>query len=224
MRRCGFTLVELMVSVVIGAMVALTAAGAMRAISRSRQKMWNMIDGAAEVRFAATVLARDLDNLSRVQQAQRSTLVGLTELSGNNQVSRLLLRVIGRMPGRPNEPEGDVYEVEYSIENRNEKAVLFRRVWPNPGDQDPPGGVVSVIAEDIVAFEVRYYDGEQWYEDWSEEMTVLPELAEVNLIWASPESGQRVGQSRLVCFGRWPQRDRAAVPEAVQQGGGTPKS
>jgi len=221
MRRPAFTLVELMVSIVIGAMVALTAAGAMRAISRSRQKMWNMVEGAAEARFVADLLARDLDNLSRLPQTDHPKLVGLIELSSDGQMGRLLLRVVGRTPGRLGEPEGDVYEVEYYTETRDEKTVLFRRIWPNPEDKDPPGGLLNVVAQDIISFEIRYFDGEDWLDEWSERMVALPELVEVNLTWACPESEQLAGQSRLVCFGRWPQPSQESIADAAQQTGDT---
>ena len=43
----------------------------------------------------------------------------------------------------------------------------MRRLWPNPDKERDPGGILTVIAEDIEVFGVRFFDGMQWQMDWA---------------------------------------------------------
>ena len=91
------------------------------------------------------------------------------------------------------EPEGDVYEVEYYLVKDEEKSSLMRRLWPNPDEVSTPGGILSVIAEDVNSFVVRYFDGEQWQMEWPIESRRLPAMVRVNIA-----SGQ-MEQQKVVC-------------------------
>ena len=63
--------------------------------------------------------------------------------------------------------------------NHDDKSVLVRRVWPYPDEEAEPGGVLVEIAEGIDVMKVKFFDGENWLEEWTEDMQSLPELVEV---------------------------------------------
>jgi len=181
LQKSGFTLVEVIVASTIGAFIALVAVGTLRVISTSAEMLDNNIDVAAEVRFASKIIAADLMNLYRDSSLENTKLVGTVGQTTQGSISCLTLYTVGRTKARVDQPEGDVYEVEYYIIRDEEKSVLCRRLWPNPDKDTPPGGILSVIAENVDDFQVRYFDGQEWQNEWPEEMQSLPELVEVSI-------------------------------------------
>lgn len=178
-NKRGFTLVEVMVASMIGAFIAIVAVGTLKAVSASAQMLDENIESTAEVRFASKLIANDLMNLYMDSNSLNSMLIGTIEESEGDFFSELVLYSVGRAKARIDEPEGDVYEVEYYLVKDEEKSSLMRRLWPNPDEVSTPGGILSVIAEDVNSFVVRYFDGEQWQIDWPEELESIPELVEV---------------------------------------------
>ncbi len=191
LRKNGFTLVEALVASTIGAFIALVAVGTLRTITVSAERVDSNIEAASEVRFASRLIAKDLVNLYREQNFRNMKLVGSADDSGVGS-SFLTFYTVGRTKARADQPEADIYEVEYFLKKDEENSDLYRRLWPNPDPNDEnPGGILSIIAEGIEFFQVRYFDGEEWSEEWPEEMEVAPQLIEVNIVgkpqkWGSP--------------------------------------
>ena len=191
-RNKGFTLAEVLVASTISAFIAMVGVGALRAVSDSAQIVHHASETVGEVRFAARMLAGDLANLYRDANAKNMRLIGVSQGSATGEPPSITFYVVGRAKARAAQPEGDVYEVEYILGQREQEdndaadaegdsTVLFRRLWPNPDEEREPGGVLTVIAEDIAIFQIRFFDGEQWAEEWPEEMESIPDLVEVTL-------------------------------------------
>ncbi|MHC4485651.1 MAG: type II secretion system protein GspJ [Planctomycetota bacterium] len=198
----GFTLVEVLVASTIGTFVALVAVGTLRAITASSEMVERNISAAAEVRFASNMIARDLVNLYRDENIENTELIGTVEESEQGNISYLVFYTVGRAKARIGQPEGDIYEVEYCLVRDEEKSLLMRRLWPNPNEENEPRGILTVIAEDIDLFEVRYFDGEEWSNEWPEEMEILPQLVEVNIVAKVPSRGEPAVESFVVNFVR----------------------
>jgi len=201
-RKTGFTLVEVLVASTIGTFVALVAVGTLRAITASSEMVEYSISAAAEVRFASNMIARDLVNLYRDENRRNTKLIGTAQESEQGSISYLVFYTVSRAKARIGQPEGDIYEVEYCLVRDEEKSLLMRRLWPNPNEEKEPGGILTVIAEDIDFFEVRYFDGEEWSNEWPEEMEILPQLVEVNIVAKVPSRGEPAVESFVVNFVR----------------------
>jgi len=202
-KNKGFTLVEVLVASTIGAFIALVAVGTLRAITTSSEMVENNISAAAEVRFASSMIATDLVNIYRDKNKENTKFIGLTEQSQQGNISYLVFYTVNRTKARIDQPEGDVYEVEYYLLKDEERSVLMRRLWPNPDQEETePRGILTVLAENIDAFEVRYFDGEDWFDEWPEEMEVLPQLIEVNIVAKQQEKGNPTMESFYVNFAR----------------------
>jgi len=190
-KRTGFTLVEVLVASTIGVFIAMVAVGALRAIIASAEMVDSNINAAAEVRFAANTIAQDLQNFYNNDEIDNTKFIGTIEDIGNdNYTSCLIFYTLGRTKARIDQPEGDLYEVEYYLVQQGEKSMLMRRLWPNPSkdyEELEPRGILTVIAENIAAFQVQYFDGEQWSEEWPEDMQALPDLVSVSIIAMQPE-------------------------------------
>ena len=208
-RNRGFTLVEVVAASVIGAFIALVAVGTLRSITAGTDRIDNVVRAAAEVRFARDMIYRDLLNLYRDSEMERMRLIGETAGSVDGFFSWLTFYTVGRSKARFEQPEGDVYEVEYYLSRDGARSELMRRLWPNPEKDVEPGGILTVIAEDIEFFEVRFFDGEEWQEEWPEEMQSIPHLVEVAL-GARQEGGQDIAvETFIVNFVRpsWVEQD-----------------
>jgi general secretion pathway protein J len=202
-KKTGFTLVEVMVAVTIGGFVMLVAVGTLKAITSSAEMVDSNISAAAEVRFASNMLSRDLVNFYRDENIENTKLIGTVEESGQDSISYLVFYTVSRAKARSDQAEGDIYEVEYYLMKDEEKSLLMRRLWPNPNKEETePHGILTVIAEDINVFQVRYFDGEEWSDEWPEEMDVLPQLIEVNIVATPPSRGTPAMESLMVNFTR----------------------
>ncbi len=211
---------EALVASTIGAFIALVAVGTLRTITTSAEIVDENIEAAAEVRFASNMIARDLVNLYREQNFRNMKLVGAINESDENS-SVLTFYTVGRAKARIDQPEGDVYEVEYFLKINEERSDLYRRLWPNPDPNDEePGGILSVIAENIEFFEVRFFDGEEWANEWPEEMEVTPQLMEVNIVGKQPSRGNPPMESIMVNLVRSAGTTLEAVESGEQSFGG----
>jgi general secretion pathway protein J len=190
-RNNGFTLAEVLVASTISAFIALVGVGALKAVTDSAQIVDHASESVSEVRFAARMLARDLANIYFDPNPRDMKLIGASQGSAAAGPPYVTFYMVGRAQARADQPEGDVYEVEYMLGRREEdedvadieaqSMILFRRLWPNPDEDRIPGGVLTAIAENISVFDIRFFDGEQWFDEWPEEMETMPELLEVSL-------------------------------------------
>jgi general secretion pathway protein J len=180
-RRYGFTLLEMLIASLIGAFVILVGLGAMRVVSAGAQLTENNFDAATELRSACSRIETDLANIYRDDNIDYMKFVGKYSNSEESAPCVLTFYTVGRIKARPDQPEGDVYEVEYFLKKSEDKSLLMRRLWPNPDPNSTPGGIVSVIAEDIGLFNVRYFDGKDWQTEWLETAEKMPSLVEVTL-------------------------------------------
>jgi len=249
--RRGFTLAEVLVASTISGFIAIVAVGAMNAVAHSAQTVNRASEVNAEIRFAARMLARDLTNFYRDPDPENMKLIGVSQGAETGGPPFLSFYTVGRAKARGDQPEGDVYEVEYFLGTRQneegvgsatqaagtagsggsggsgaseeESMVLFRRLWPNPDKDRPPGGMLTPIAENIGVFYIRFYDGKDWGGEWSEEMRTLPELIEVTLATVAPEKGDPVLETFTISFPRMVQPEGGASEPGEssegQQGG-----
>lgn len=236
-RQNGFTLAEVLVASTIGGFVTLVAVGALKAVSDSAGRVNRFSETTSELRFAARMMARDLANLYRDLDAGQMKLVGASQTADTTGPAFLTFYAVGRAKARPDQPEGDVYEVEYILGSRSreetsrseeetEKSILFRRLWPNPDKERSPGGILTPVAENIDAFQVRFYDGQEWIDQWTEQMQALPKLLEVTLAIGAAEDESMMMETFVVNFARLaastsapPGEEEPAQPDEPSPGG-----
>jgi general secretion pathway protein J len=218
-RRTGFTLVEVLVASTIGSFIAFVAVGSLRVIIGAAEAVDNNIKSAAEVRFAANMIAKDLTNFYRDENYSNTRFIGTIEdLADDSSTSYLVFYTLGRTKARVGQPEGDIYEVEYYLTKDDETSALMRRLWPNPHEELEPGGILTVIAEDIDFFNIRYFDGEEWADEWPEEIQNLPDLIEITIV--AKQTGRGVPPMELVSMNFI--RDTAASMGGAEQMQGSP--
>jgi len=218
----GFTLIELIIASTIGVFVALVAVSSLKLISAGAEIVDDNIDIAGEVRFVAKSIGADLGNLYRDKDTRNMKFVTTTKQVNGAAVNLLTFYTVGRVPARPGQPEGDVYEVEYYLMKNQQKTSLMRRLWPNPNRNAQPGGMMTEIASGIDVFDVRFFDGQKWLNEWPEEEKTLPQLVEVLITAKAPDnargfSGDRVSESLVVNFTRFAGKESSAMQDDEQK-------
>ncbi len=222
MRRNGFTFIELMIAVVIGAFITVTAAAAMRGIVSGRQTHQHLTELSDEMRYACGLIKNDLNNIYRNSDF-RNAKFELSYLNGDGDISVqcLTFYTVSRKKARLIQPEGDVYEVEYTIKSALEtnRSVLTRRYCPVvPGvlvaEDVRAKGILAPVAESVTAMKVRCYNGTEWTDEWNEENGRFPQLVEIVLLAAQNDEKSKLMRSIFITIPRL----KSAQDETDQQG------
>jgi len=228
-RQSSFTLIEMVVASIIGMFITVVAVATLRTVAAARQSISEATEATDEIRYAERLLRTDFLNFYRDSAIERTRLVGLRDETDTGG-SRVILWVTSSTPARRGYPEGDVYEVEYAMaEGPGESGwVLTRRICPivalSREDEDyveATGGMLATIAENVVRFQVQYYDGYAWLDQWPEEQNVLPELVQVTLVGQrpnDPEGKHPIVRSFAVSFPRVAEALKATLDEEAETG------
>ncbi|HOK67048.1 MAG TPA: prepilin-type N-terminal cleavage/methylation domain-containing protein [Anaerohalosphaeraceae bacterium] len=190
MKTRGFTLLEVLLAAVLTAFVALVAVAGLRSVSMTRTTIDQASEAADALRYAAEILERDLASIARnsviFEAIAADPAIGMPP--------SLRMRIYQTDPARPNSPESDLYEVEYSLLQSEDKTLFVRRICPLVGvevdREETSGGILTVLSESILDFQAQYFDGSQWLDYWLTE-TELPQLVLINLLAADTSQLQK---------------------------------
>ena len=195
----GFTLVEVLVASSIGAFITVVAMGALTALSGSSARVQDHCDRVSEMRYAASVIARDLRNLYRDTDRNATKFVSVFSPEGGEQ--HLVFYTVSHDVARNGQPESDVYEVEYYVKETDEQYYLMRRWWPNPNKDVDPGGLLTMLTQGVVGFQARFFDGREWQTEWSERSETPPSVVEVGLVF-KPQGDETPQIERVLVYTR----------------------
>lgn len=171
----AMTLLEVLVSVGILAMVGTLIYGALDGMQRSRVGIERVGDRYHQGRQALSRISRELQSafLSMHQPLQIATSVRTTVFIGTDSGTsdRLDYTSFSHQRLVRNRHESDQNELSYFMgrdPDRNDKYDLLRREQREI-DLDPThGGVVNVLCEDVTAFELMYLEPsmDTWLSAW----------------------------------------------------------
>ncbi len=188
-------MLEVILAAVLTAFVAMVAVAGLRSISMTRTTISQASEAADSLRCAAEILERDL---ASVVCNQGIIFEGIAADWSIGMPPSLRMRVYQvDSPARPNAPESDLYEVEYSLLQSEDKRLFVRRICPLVGVEEDrtetSGGVLTVLSESIVDFQMQYFDGSQWLDYWLTE-TELPQLVLITLLATNTSEFENTGQ------------------------------
>jgi general secretion pathway protein J len=169
------TLLEVLVSLGIMAMIALLIYGAFDSMSRGRRGEQLRSDRARQGREAVDRMQRELSSafLSLHNPANQALVTRTTAFIATNGTNfdRVDFASFAHRRVEREAKEGDASEISYAVvkdPEKDDKMDLVRREQ-TPPDMDPKrGGVVNVLAEDVELFDLRYLDPQSglWTETW----------------------------------------------------------
>jgi general secretion pathway protein J len=175
----GMTLLEILVSMAIMAMISLLIYGAFDSISRGRRGEAMRADRARQGRDAMERMVRELEGafLSLHTPSAPALITRQTAFvaTSSNPFDRLDFASFAHRRITAESHESDQAEIGYFVvkdPNVDEKMDLVRRE-ESPidvsGILDPKrGGVINLMAEDVEMFDIKYLDPltQQWVESW----------------------------------------------------------
>ncbi len=216
----GFTLVELMVATTVTVMVAGSTVGILRSMAAARKRVNRQMTLQAETRSAINTIAAALHNAYR-SGGEQAVLEGADDWYGEIPADRITLFTISRRTIRPGEPESDVKECQFVLTPPTDRAppALIRRTDPTRNDPPDGGGIVELIAENVLGMDIAYHDGEVWLDEWTEEMRGWPVAVRIRLAIVDVDRGETIWTtSRIVNFPRRPAQ--ASGDQGSQTGSG----
>ncbi|GAB4277177.1 MAG: hypothetical protein Kow0092_32980 [Deferrisomatales bacterium] len=189
MRR-GFTLIEVLVTLTLLALVITLVQGAYSGAARSRRLAASATERA---HLSAVVLQRLADELSMARfSPDRKDVTGLTvdaDADGN-----AVLWVTTRVPAIHGFSQGGAAQVSYALEEGEAGWVLVRRQSAKlDADLDTEADPYPLL-RGVSGFRVLCYDGEQWLESWDSaeraEEPFLPLAVSVEVAWPTEAAAE----------------------------------
>lgn len=173
--RRGMTLLEVLVSLGVLAMISLMIYGAFDSLSRGRKGEAMRVDRARQGRDAIERMTHEIQSafLSMHNPLSAALVTRQTAFIATNEQTfdRLDFASFAHRRVEKESKESDQSEIGYFVvkdPDKEDKMDLVRREQ-SPPDFDPKrGGVVNVLAEDVELFDIRFLDpiSTQWLERW----------------------------------------------------------
>lgn len=170
--RCsGFTLIELVISVALGAIILTSAYLCLRAGFTSQELLEPRIDTLQNGRVAMDLICADLR--AACPFASGAEFVGFRRSLGEVDGDNLDFATRNHTPRGAN--QGDYCEQSYYLERNSKTGTisLMRRRNPRLGFDPFSGGTREEIAADVAGFRLEYYDGFEWFDSWGESNPAL---------------------------------------------------
>jgi general secretion pathway protein J len=198
-KNRGFTLLEIVVSMSILAMISLLIYGAFTSMARGKKGEEIKSERARTGRTAILRMTREISGafLSLHTPTNPALIIRMTTFSSvnSNPFDRLDFTSFAHRRIQADTPESDQAEIGYFVvpdPDKTDKMDLVRREQ-TPIDLDPRrGGQTNVLAEDVESFNLRFFDPQSWtwVETWdsmqaaSGQPNRLPYEVEITLVLA----------------------------------------
>jgi general secretion pathway protein J len=170
----GLTLVEVLVSVAILAMIATLIYGTFDALSRAKKGEAKRGDRTRQARAALDRIAREMQSaflsLHTPPPALQTRATAFIAKSGTPS-DRVDFTAFAHIRTQRDAKESDQAEIGYFAlpdPDKDGKLDLVRREQSPPDMDVQRGGTVAVLCDDIESFDVRFFDPTtgQWVESW----------------------------------------------------------
>ena len=170
-RRAGtgtsaFTLIEIVISCAIMALILTSAYACFHAAISSRKLIEPRLEVLQNARVAMALISADLR--SACPLSSDLDFLGMRRDLGGVEGDNLDFGTHNYTPRRPN--EGDFCQVSYYLDQDPESGqyVLMRRRNPRLAPDPLSGGSREEIARGLRGLRFEYYDGLDWYDTWGD--------------------------------------------------------
>jgi type II secretion system protein J len=192
----GFTLLEVLVAMSLTVVLTGALYAALSASFRSRRIAEEALEPARRASATLTIIESDLEAACAPVGILAGPFTAHDTLGGNGQPADTLL--FHAMTGEPSRhiPPSPIERIEYGIEedSLSNSYVLVRRTTLNLLSPETPEPLVDVLCRRVRSFDVTYFDGLDWIENWDSttQGNVLPLAIAMTLVL---ETGRESGYS-----------------------------
>lgn len=209
-RVAAFTLIELLVAVSLVGLVLAAGATLTYQVTRVRDNVDRLASHHAEADAAVRALTSALQHQYRNPGDDGFVFVGTDDEIDGRPADGVRFFTVSNRVIRPEQPESDVHEVEFYLEEQPGEPwpALVRRTDPTRNAPPDGGGVVELVARRVTALDFEYFDGERWSPDWPEFLNASPSILRVSVAVAiDDESEAFATYRRLIHFPMMPDPD-----------------
>ena len=162
----GFTLIELVISSALTAMILVSAYVCLRGAVASEKLIETRADALQTARVAMSLLTADLRSASVLSKDYE--FIGMSRMIEKIEADNLDFGTHNYAPRTLR--EGDFCEVSYFVQKSEETGAysLWRRRDPTPDPEPFSGGNREQIAENILGVRFEFYDGFEWFDEWGD--------------------------------------------------------
>ena len=183
-RESGFTLIELVISSALMAMVLVSTYACLNAGFSGQKLIEPRTDVFQNARVALNLLSADLRCACPLPQG--APFLGVRRLLGTTSADNLDFATHNYTPQRPG--EGDFCEESIFLEKdpKSGRFTLWRRRNPLIAFDPLSGGTREELATGLAGLRLEYYDGLEWYDSWGDPK---PDSTKSQLRTDKPNSG-----------------------------------
>ncbi len=170
-------------------LIVMSSGTMMWQVSGSRQRMDQSMRLNADADASIRAITTSLANIYRSAGNDRAIFIGEDDQASGFDTDRLRLHCVSHIPIRPGEPESDVRLVEFMLTDTPDgsSTALSRRTDPTRNEPDDEGGVIDLIASNVISLNFEYFDGLTWQTYWPESMGQPPTAVRVTVALADPD-------------------------------------
>ncbi len=194
-KRSAFTLLELILSMGIVAMISVSLYAAMRTAFKARTSAEAQTAGARPAAVVLDLLQADFESVAPpgATGAMSDGFVGYA-MNGamGTAADSVTFYTIGREMGpdvKTDDPLAEgIRQVELVLRTTGDTPALIRRVRRNILSPNVVEPVDEVLARNVRSFAVRYYDGTEWLSEWDSltQNNMLPLAVNIEVILNEP--------------------------------------
>ncbi|WP_245834751.1 type II secretion system minor pseudopilin GspJ [Vibrio salilacus] len=180
-RQHGFTLIEVLLSMAIFASLSVGAYQVLNQVQRSNEIS---LERSARLKsLQRTLVFMDSDFRQMALRQSRTNgedpdplLLEWKDYLLDSDAKGVMFVRLGWHNPQQQFPRGEVSKVGYRIKD-NTLERLFWRYSDTPAGQE---GIVMPLLDDVEAFELRFFDGKEWKDEWQTKLT-LPQAVAVKM-------------------------------------------
>jgi type II secretion system protein J len=212
LRRRGFTMIELIVAMMIVAVLSAGLYGALRIAFDAKESAETKIEPSRTAELAMEIIRQDFTMAIQPNPANVDTSTGTTVITGlignfegtdgtgaNGRNNDDVLFYTTADSPQHVDANGEIKNIELTMiqPTNSQDNVLVRRVVRNLTTTTTPSPDTEVICRNVAAFNVQYYDGAEWLDNWDStaEDNTIPAAVAVTIELDRPAPGTRGTQT-----------------------------
>ena len=196
----GFTLLEIVVSVGILVVILTIIYSTFNSSMKAFTAIEALGDTYGQARLVLNRMSEEIGSIYWSDANPNTGLLGEDKDEDDLPFDSLHFTSLSHVRWVRDSRESELCEIGYYLETDREmeKSFLFRREDWNVDETLEEGGLTLELAEGIDGLNFRYYDGEEWVDDWdSKAKGGLPKAIEIVLLVRDP-TRKRIAFSSII--------------------------